>query len=221
MEYLINTLSWIAAALQVPVVVAMLYLLTRGLLALGVFYGHWTDRMRLRARVGDLSNAGADALTARIGDPAETARRRPDALQAAVAQLSASPGDAAWHERVITEFELANDRRLALYRTMARIGPLLGLMGTLIPLGPALVGLAAGDIGLLARKMEVAFATTVVGLVVGAIGFLLFQPAQRWAVDDLSLLELLSTRLRSGSAEATAARLGTGAADSPLRETGR
>jgi biopolymer transport protein ExbB/TolQ len=97
---------------------------------------------------------------------------------------------------VITDFELQTDRQLSLYRTMTRIGPLLGLMGTLIPLGPALVGLAAGDISLLARKMEVAFATTVVGLVIGAIGFLLHQAASRWALDDLSLLEYLGARLR-------------------------
>ncbi|MFT4101557.1 MAG: MotA/TolQ/ExbB proton channel family protein, partial [Burkholderiaceae bacterium] len=106
---------------------------------------------------------------------------------------------AAWHERVVTEFEQAADRRLALFRTMTRIGPLLGLMGTLIPLGPALVALAAGDIAVLARKMEVAFATTVVGLVIGAIGFLLHQASQRWAMDDLSLLEWVSARLRGAS----------------------
>jgi len=45
-EQLIQTLSWIAAALQVPVVVAILYLLVRGLIALGAFYGLWSDRQR-------------------------------------------------------------------------------------------------------------------------------------------------------------------------------
>ena len=110
--------------------------------------------------------------------------------------LKTAPGDSAWHVRVITEFELHTDRQLSLYRTMTRIGPLLGLMGTLIPLGPALVGLAMGDISLLARKMEVAFATTVVGLVIGALGFLLYQAANRWALDDLSLLEFISSKLK-------------------------
>lgn len=78
-------------------------------------------------------------------------------------------------------------------------GPVYEFMGTLIPLGPALVGLAAGYISLLARKMEVAFATTVVGLVIGAIVFLLHQAAQRWAMDDLSLLDFLSAKLREPS----------------------
>lgn len=192
MESLVQTLSWISTALQVPVVVAILYLLARGLLALGDFYGRWSDRLR-RAKNSELALVPAPDLldTLLRANP-----RRTDPLRQALEALRQSPADAAWHERVVTEFELAADRRLGLFRTMTRIGPLLGLMGTLIPLGPALVALAGGDIAVLARKMEVAFATTVVGLVIGAIGFMLHQAAQRWAMDDLSLLEFTSSRLR-------------------------
>lgn len=200
MEHLIQTLSWIAAALQVPVVVAILYLLVRGLLAVGGFYGRWSDRLRWRRRVGmdkdgHLPEAGIAALLAAL----DSGNSPDQPLQRAATALQQASTDAPWHERVITEFELASDRQLGLYRTMTRIGPLLGLMGTLIPLGPALVGLASGDISLLARKMEVAFATTVVGLVIGAIGFLLYQCASRWALDDLSLLEFLSNKLRENA----------------------
>lgn len=193
MESLIYTLSWISTALQVPVVVAILYLLARGLLALGGFYGQWSDRLRRRHHMGTLADIPATQLL----DTLERACVRPkDALRQALQALRKAPADPVWHERVVTEFELAVDQRLALFRTMTRIGPLLGLMGTLIPLGPALVALAGGDIAVLARKMEVAFATTVVGLVIGAIGFMLHQTTQRWAMDDLSLLDLVSARLR-------------------------
>ncbi|MBY4897123.1 MotA/TolQ/ExbB proton channel family protein [Cupriavidus sp. AU9028] len=194
MEALIQTLSWISTALQVPVVVAILYLLVRGLLALGEFFGRWTGRLRRsREQQRPLATLAIGELAAALG---AHGARRPDALQSAIESLRQAPADAAWHDRVLTEFELEADRKLGLLRTMTRIGPLLGLMGTLIPLGPALVALASGDIAVLARKMEVAFATTVVGLVIGAIGFLLHQAAQRWAMDDLSLLEYVSSRLR-------------------------
>lgn len=197
MESLIYTLSWISTALQVPVVVAILYLLARGLLALGGFYGQWSDRLRRRHHMGTLADIPATQLL----DTLEQACVRPkDALRQALQALLKAPADPVWHERVVTEFELAVDQRLALFRTMTRIGPLLGLMGTLIPLGPALVALAGGDIAVLARKMEVAFATTVVGLVIGAIGFMLHQTTQRWAMDDLSLLDLVSARLRGDKA---------------------
>ena len=197
MESLIYPLSWISTALQVPVVVAILYLLARGLLALGGFYGQWSDRLRRRHHMGTLADIPATQLL----DTLEQACVRPkDALRQALQALRKAPADPVWHERVVTEFELAVDQRLALFRTMTRIGPLLGLMGTLIPLGPALVALAGGDIAVLARKMEVAFATTVVGLVIGAIGFMLHQTTQRWAMDDLSLLDLVSARLRGDKA---------------------
>ena len=172
-------------------------LLSAALLALGGFYGQWSDRLRRRHHMGTLADIPATQLL----DTLEQACVRPkDALRQALQALRKAPADPVWHERVVTEFELAVDQRLALFRTMTRIGPLLGLMGTLIPLGPALVALAGGDIAVLARKMEVAFATTVVGLVIGAIGFMLHQTTQRWAMDDLSLLDLVSARLRGDKA---------------------
>ena len=76
-----------------------------------------------------------------------------------------------------------------MVKTLAKIGPILGLMGTLIPMGPALVGLASGDMASLAQNMQVAFATTVVGLLVGAIGFFCNQIKTRWYASDLSDLE--------------------------------
>ena len=72
------------------------------------------------------------------------------------------------------------------------MGPILGLMGTLIPMGPALVGLASGDIASMAYNMQVAFATTVVGLVVSVIGFVTHQTKERWAAANLTILEYLA-----------------------------
>ena len=40
--------------------------------------------------------------------------------------------------------------------------------------------------------MQVAFATTVVGLVVSAIGFVTQQVKERWAVRNLTILEYLA-----------------------------
>ena len=68
---------------------------------------------------------------------------------------------------------------------------MLGLMGTLIPMGPALVGLATGDISAMAYNMQVAFATTVVGLLVAAIGVATLQVRQRWYAREANDLEYL------------------------------
>ena len=68
-------------------------------------------------------------------------------------------------------------------------------MGTLIPMGPALPGLASGDIASMAYNMQIAFATTVVGLVAGAEGFLTQQVKQRWYLQDMTNLEFISELL--------------------------
>ncbi len=74
---------------------------------------------------------------------------------------------------------------------------MLGLMGTLIPMGPALVGLASGDIATMAQNMQVAFATTVVGIFVGGIGYVTQLVKQRWFVEDLNNLEFISKLIKS------------------------
>lgn len=74
---------------------------------------------------------------------------------------------------------------------LARIGPMLGLMGTLIPLGPGLAALANGQLDLLAQAVTVAFNTTVLGLLVGILGFLLGRLRRRWY--DAAMLQLESS----------------------------
>ena len=63
------------------------------------------------------------------------------------------------------------------------------------PMGPALVGLSTGDIASMAYNMQVAFATTVVGLFAAAIGFITQQVKQRWYLQDMTNLEFVAELL--------------------------
>jgi len=72
------------------------------------------------------------------------------------------------------------------------MGPILGLIGTLIAMSPALVGLSTGDISGMAYNMQVVFATTVVGLVISAIGLVTLQFKQRWYAKDVNNLDYVS-----------------------------
>jgi hypothetical protein len=84
--------------------------------------------------------------------------------------------------------ELAR-RRLDRSELLARLGPMAGLMGTLIPLGPGLAALGRGDVQTLAGAVTVAFDTTVLGLAVGAVGFCLHRLRRRWYEATLERLE--------------------------------
>ncbi len=86
-------------------------------------------------------------------------------------------------------FEKLASQRVERTDFITRIAPMLGLMGTLIPLGPGLSALGEGNLSVLTTAMSVAFDTTVLGLLVGIIGFVLGRLRRRWYEETLSQIE--------------------------------
>jgi biopolymer transport protein ExbB/TolQ len=94
--------------------------------------------------------------------------------------------------KAMADFDFDSQRRLARTRLLVRAGPALGLMGTLIPLSPALTGLANGDTAALSENLRVAVSVTVVGLLIGAVAFGLSLSRDRMYGQDLSDLEYVA-----------------------------
>jgi biopolymer transport protein ExbB/TolQ len=107
--------------------------------------------------------------------------------------------------KLLQEYEFFTLKRLERTRILVRIGPMLGLMGTLIPLSPALIGLASGNTQQLATNLTTAFSVTVVGLLIGGIAFVISIVRDRMYAQDISDMEYLLELLEGG-----AARLKTG-----------
>jgi len=84
-------------------------------------------------------------------------------------------------------------------RLLVRAGPALGLMGTLIPLSPALAGLANGNVDELSSNLRIAFSVTVLGLLVGAVAFGLSLVRDRLYGQDLSDLQYVAARLEGST----------------------
>jgi len=80
-------------------------------------------------------------------------------------------------------------RRIERADFITRLAPMLGLMGTLIPLGPGLAALGEGDVKILSTAMSVAFDTTVLGLLAGMTGFVISRLRKRWYDKALTLME--------------------------------
>ncbi|GAB2879731.1 hypothetical protein GCM10027277_56160 [Pseudoduganella ginsengisoli] len=80
-------------------------------------------------------------------------------------------------------------RRLERADLLSRIPPMLGLMATIIPLGPGLAALGQGDPAKLASAVTVAFDATVLGLVAGIGGLVIGKLRRRWYEELLESLE--------------------------------
>ncbi|MFN3241074.1 MAG: MotA/TolQ/ExbB proton channel family protein [Planctomycetota bacterium] len=93
---------------------------------------------------------------------------------------------------------------LAPLTFLTRIGPMCGLIATLLPLGPALEALAGGELEDAATELTVAFTATVIGLLVSVAAYLIGLVRRTWYVRDYDRLEDLAHRLRPHPPEATA-----------------
>ena len=95
-------------------------------------------------------------------------------------------------EKLLQECDAEIIKKLEKSRFVAKAGPMFGLMGTLIPMGPALAGLAQGDIKTLSDNLIIAFGTTVVGLMAGVSGYMVAMIRDRWYAKDMSDIEYIS-----------------------------
>lgn len=190
MNTISNILYWISTGLLVPVIVLLIYLFLRSLVMIGTFFGQYMQERRSASKIA-LFLKGVDSTNIEASD--EKLKELPNSvLKGYMQQVMENRGNEPRLEMLLSEYEIDADRNISSSKVLTKMGPILGLMGTLIPMGPALVGLAQGDIASMAYNMQVAFATTVVGLVVSAIGFLTQQVKERWAMSNMTALEYLA-----------------------------
>jgi biopolymer transport protein ExbB/TolQ len=189
MGILTNIFYLISTSLLIPVMLALLWCLARVLLLLGQTLREHFARAGVSNRLSEFSRALED------GD-----ERLPDLpagglVVQTLGRLLKVARNEVLAEKVLHEAELIWQAELGRLRGMARFGPSLGLMGTLIPLGPALVGLAAGDLEMMSSNLVIAFATTVVGLLVGTLAVALLGIKKRWYQADAILITFAAGRL--------------------------
>lgn len=190
MEIISKSLFWVANSLLIPDIIILLILFGRALLLVGSFY----NQMMVKRRNDKLFNNKIKNMT--LNDTEELRLLLPEKDNSLFTKylrdmLSGKPTE-AYADFLLSNLENEADKDLSLSKMLAKMGPVLGLIGTLIAMSPALVGLSTGDISGMAYNMQVVFATTVVGLVVSAIGLATLQFKQRWYAKDIYNLEYVS-----------------------------
>lgn len=103
-------------------------------------------------------------------------------------------------ENLLQETTIALWKAMDRLRILVRMGPSLGLIGTLIPMGTGLAALGQGDMTKLTTDLVIAFTTTVVGLAIGTAAFFFYTVKRRWIEADIKNMEL-ATDMRISAVE--------------------
>lgn len=189
MDTISNLMFWLSNGFLIPVVVGLLFFFVWSVLLLGGFVSRYVQRARLEKELASLLEGLDKTKVAQLQLPEALSKTR---FGQCMSRITASTYSEAAVGKLISEYELSCSKELNQAKILVKFGPILGLMGTLIPMGPALAGLSTGDIASMAYNMQVAFATTVLGLFAGSVGFVLYQSKQRWAQKDLVRLDFVA-----------------------------
>lgn len=190
METISQVLFWVANSLLIPDIILLLLLFIRSLLLVGGVYNQYMTKRKndklLNVLIQELTHGTIDGLW-------EALPKKDNSLYIRYLRdlLTSAPSE-AYSDYLITNFENDAEKDVILSKLLSKMGPILGLIGTLIAMSPALVGLSTGDIAGMAYNMQVVFATTVVGLVVSAVGLVTLQFKQRWYAKEVNHLDYVS-----------------------------
>ena len=140
MNFISDILYWISTGLLVPVIVLLIILFCRAILLAGSFYGQYLSIRKTETLLrNELSKLTPDTVEELSSKLPENSRSLVITYMRQVLDARDTPAQV---QRLLANFEIAADKDLAISKTLTKLGPILGLMGTLIPMGPALAGLA-------------------------------------------------------------------------------
>jgi biopolymer transport protein ExbB/TolQ len=196
-EFLTGSLDVISQSLTIPVLVILLIIVIISIITLGGVIAEYTSRRKvpvgtIRDLIYDINRADSVESLKNVITNAKIPKSQKKALIeiASSSELGVESREAL--ARKLFEFEEEKTMD-SLQKTdiITRIGPTLGLMGTLIPMGPGLAALGAGDINTLATSLTVAFNTTIVGIGSGALCYVIGKVRSGWYDRYLSDLDAL------------------------------
>ena len=193
-EYLTGTLDVISQSLSIPVLIILLILVIISIVVLGGFISEYTSRKKVSVKtvsdgIFSISSASStEDLINIIGN-----MNIPKSQKRVLTEM-AETGDLDKFSREALARKLVENEEEKIDKSLEKtdIGPTLGLMGTLIPMGPGLAALGSGDINVLAQSLTVAFNTTIVGIGCGALCYVISKIRRGWYDKYISDLDALS-----------------------------
>jgi biopolymer transport protein ExbB/TolQ len=188
----------VAQVLMIPVMIALGLLILFALYSVGSLITEvFTERRHFKVSSPGIVNAIHDAAPGGLKAVIEGGhllKPQREALLTVADNISLDPDELFALARM--QIEKVNDRYkriLSLSEQVTKIAPMLGLMCTLIPLGPGIVAMGKGNVAELSMSLLVAFDGTVAGLVAAVIAMIVTAVRKRWYAKYLVVLESLMT----------------------------
>ena len=190
-----DILRAVAGAMHYPVIILLVLLLLAAVALLGwVLAEYFSERRHMNAALPELLEAMQhSADLAGCIEASGLLRRQKDALVELTKHPDFSPElREALAIRLMDAEQERYDGILRLSELVARLAPMFGLLGTLIPLGPGILALGQGDTFTLSSSLLTAFDTTVAGLLAAAAATVVSSLRRSWYRQYVSQLEVLS-----------------------------
>ena len=86
------------------------------------------------------------------------------------------------------DLDVMAHKLLEVPRLATRIAPMLGLVATMIPMGPALKGLSDGNLAQVSDNLAVAFSAVILALIAASITYWIVSVKRRWLAEELAWL---------------------------------
>ncbi|ABR54091.1 MotA/TolQ/ExbB proton channel [Methanococcus vannielii SB] len=193
-EVLSTTLHAISQSLLIPVIVVLLIFMIYSVMLFGEFMAEYSGRTKINSKelqkiITEISNKRSNEVLESI-NKLNIPKSYIKIIEESDLNESADHKLREANARTILEKEeLRLEKTLEKTDFITRLGPTFGLMGTLIPMGPGLAALGAGDVTSLANAIIIAFDTTVVGLAAGGICYVISKIRRRWYEEQMYNLE--------------------------------
>ena len=178
-EFLTGSLDVISQSLTIPVLIILLVIVIISIITLGGAIAEYTSRKKvpigtIRDLIYEINAAESVEALKNVISHAQIPKAQKKALMEIASSSELGNDSREALARKLFEFE-EEKTESSMQKTdiITKIGPTLGLMGTLIPMGPGLAALGAGDINTLASSLTVAFNTTIVGIGSGALCYVI------------------------------------------------
>lgn len=198
-----SSIHYISQSLLAPVMIVLAIFFIYALINLGILLSEYYKRRKLNYDIKKLiANLLAAKNTRNSGEffkiinEGQLPHRHKEVLKTLIESSNQTP---EFREslalKMVEDEGIYAAKRLERTDIIAKISPAVGLMGTLIPLGPGLTALGEGDIQSLANHLLTAFDAAVLGMAAAAIAFTISKIRRRWYEEEISNLETLADTL--------------------------